>query len=85
MVNENFKQKGTNYIMVDNNMIDDETLSPQALYIYLKAKRYALDTGMTKAFLMSKCFYTKKTFNKYVDELLEKGYLKKINRKIYVD
>lgn len=81
MNTDSFRKRKCTYSIISNQAIDDDSLTPQAYYIYSKICRYitlqdASDFVLTKAFLFNKCNMTEKTFDKYWKELLNQGYLK---------
>lgn len=72
-----FRKKRTNFSMVSNNIIRDDTVSLKAKGLYALIQSYITieDFTLYKGFLQSKCCEGKKAFDSAWKELKETGYL----------
>lgn len=66
------------YLQVPNEVADDKELSLQAFAIYCKMRRNATHWKFNANFMAEKCGISKTTFYKYLRELYEKGYIKRL-------
>lgn len=73
-----FRKKKTNFSMVSNTIIRDETISLKAKGLYTLIQSYITLDSFTlyKSFLMKKCIEGERAFDSAWKELKEKGYLK---------
>lgn len=70
-----------NFTIIPNEVLDNETLSMQALALYVKLRRHSATWSLNVKAFAKKCNLSLNTFYKYLKELYEANLLKRVQCK----